>query len=144
MLKVGLILVFSGKIKIGLVFGFCGCHFIGIGLVSVCHFTENGISTPDTAILERTRSGSHRAGDSWPDGDEQPGAQCRGREIIRKHAYLDINVFKLFFIDFGNMLYKYGHERMRVVKSVSPPPPPPPPPPPRSVRERRKSVWSQP
>ena len=30
--------------KIGLVFGFCGCHLIGIGLVSVCHFPKNGIS----------------------------------------------------------------------------------------------------
>ena len=29
-LKVGLILVFFGRIKIGLVFGFCRCHFIGI------------------------------------------------------------------------------------------------------------------
>ena len=35
--------------KIGLVFGFCGCHFIGIGLISVCHFPENGISRPDRA-----------------------------------------------------------------------------------------------
>ena len=26
-------------------FGFCGCHFIGIGLVTVCHFPENGISS---------------------------------------------------------------------------------------------------
>ena len=47
MLKFGLILVFFGRIEIGLVFGFCGCHFIGIGLVSVCHFPENGISRPD-------------------------------------------------------------------------------------------------
>ena len=31
--------------KIGLVFGFYSGHFIGIGLVSVCHFSENGIST---------------------------------------------------------------------------------------------------
>ena len=30
--------------QIDLVFGFCGCTFIGIGLVSVCHFSENGIS----------------------------------------------------------------------------------------------------
>ena len=43
-LKFGLMLVFFGRIKIGLVFGFCGCHFIGIGLVSVCHFPESGIS----------------------------------------------------------------------------------------------------
>ena len=35
------------RIKIGLVFGFCGCHFIGIGLVSVCHFPESGISSSD-------------------------------------------------------------------------------------------------
>ena len=33
------------KKKIGLVFGFRGCHFIDIGLVSVCHFPESGIST---------------------------------------------------------------------------------------------------
>ena len=45
LLKFGLMLVFFGRIKIGLVFGFCGCHFIGIGLVSVCHFPENGISS---------------------------------------------------------------------------------------------------
>ena len=30
--------------KIGLVFGFCGFHIIGIGLVSVCDFPENDIS----------------------------------------------------------------------------------------------------
>ena len=45
LLQVGLILIFFGRIKIGLVFGFCSCHFIGIGLVSVCHFPENGISS---------------------------------------------------------------------------------------------------
>ena len=33
--------------KIGLVFGYCGCHFIGIGLVSVSHFPENDISSVD-------------------------------------------------------------------------------------------------
>ena len=43
MLKFGLMLVFFGRIKIGLVFGFCGCYFIGIGLVLVCHFPENDI-----------------------------------------------------------------------------------------------------
>ena len=31
--------------RIDLAFGFCGCHFIGIGLVSVYHFPENGISS---------------------------------------------------------------------------------------------------
>ena len=36
-----------GRIKIGLVVGFCGCHFIGIGLVSDYHFPESGISTPN-------------------------------------------------------------------------------------------------
>ena len=35
-----------GRIKIGLVFGFSGCHFIGIGLVSVCNFPENVICRP--------------------------------------------------------------------------------------------------
>ena len=44
-LKFGSILVFFGRIKICLVFGFYGCHSINIGLFSVCHFPENGIST---------------------------------------------------------------------------------------------------
>ena len=52
LLKVGLILVFVGRIKIGLVFGFCGCHFIGIGLVLVCHFPESGISSLDVRSAE--------------------------------------------------------------------------------------------
>ena len=30
--------IFFGRKKIGLVFGFRGCCFIGIGLVFVCHF----------------------------------------------------------------------------------------------------------
>ena len=38
-----------GRIKIGLVFGFCGCHFIGIGLVLVCHLPENDISSWERA-----------------------------------------------------------------------------------------------
>ena len=50
MLKFGLILVFFGRIKIGLVFGLCGCHFIGIGLVLVCHFSENDISSPELPL----------------------------------------------------------------------------------------------
>ena len=46
-------LAFSGRIKIGLVFGFRGCYFIDIGLVLVCHFPESGISsTPLTMSLE--------------------------------------------------------------------------------------------
>ena len=44
LLKVGLVLVFFDRRKICLVFGFCGCHFIGIGLALVCHFPESGIS----------------------------------------------------------------------------------------------------
>ena len=36
--------IFFGRIKIGLVFGFRGCCFIGIGLVLVCNFPESGIS----------------------------------------------------------------------------------------------------
>ena len=40
-------IVFFGRVKLGLAFGFCGCHFIGIGLVLVCHFPENGISSQD-------------------------------------------------------------------------------------------------
>ena len=47
-LKFGKLMVFFGKIKIGLVFGFRGCYFIGIGLVLVCHFPETGISNADT------------------------------------------------------------------------------------------------
>ena len=34
------------------VFCFCDCHFIGIGLVSACHFPENGIPT----VYERPKS----------------------------------------------------------------------------------------
>ena len=54
LLKVGLILVFVGRIKIGLVFGFCGCHFIGIGLVLVCHFPESGISSAECMMVQMT------------------------------------------------------------------------------------------
>ena len=36
--------------KIGLVFGFCGFHFIGIGLISVCDFPENDISILNTSF----------------------------------------------------------------------------------------------
>ena len=38
-------LVFFDRIKICLVFGFYGCNFIGIDLVSICHFPQNGISS---------------------------------------------------------------------------------------------------
>ena len=61
MLKVGLILVFFGRMKVGLVFGFCGCHFIGIGLVLVCHFPESGISSCDvTPVRDRFQPGGKR------------------------------------------------------------------------------------
>ena len=36
------------QMKICLVFGFRGCYFIGISLVSVCHFPESDISSTDT------------------------------------------------------------------------------------------------
>ena len=35
LVKIWLNMGIFGRIKIGLVFGFCSCHFIGIGLVSV-------------------------------------------------------------------------------------------------------------
>ena len=35
LVKIWLNIVIFGRIKIDLVFGFCSCHFIGIGLVSV-------------------------------------------------------------------------------------------------------------
>ena len=35
LVKIWLNIGIFGRIKIGLVFGFCSCHFIGIGLVSV-------------------------------------------------------------------------------------------------------------
>ena len=44
LLKIWLIIGIFRQNKIGLVFGFCGCHFIGIGLVSIFHFPENRIS----------------------------------------------------------------------------------------------------
>ena len=55
-IKFGKILVFFVKIRIGLVFGFCGCHFIGIGLVLVCHFPESGISNLHNPFDLRSRS----------------------------------------------------------------------------------------
>ena len=45
LVKIWLNIGILGQNKIGLVFGFCVCHFIGIGLVSVCHFPENDISS---------------------------------------------------------------------------------------------------
>ena len=51
LLKIWLIIFLFGRFKTGLVFGFCGCHFIGIGLVSVCHFPENDISNSDICII---------------------------------------------------------------------------------------------
>ena len=44
LVKIWLNIGILGQNKIGLVFGFCVCHFIGIGLVSVCHFPESDIS----------------------------------------------------------------------------------------------------
>ena len=96
LLKFGLILVFFGRIKIGLVFGFCGCHFIGIGLISVCHFPESGISNTD---LNTRRSGevmplhthlnTRRGGvgaapvwsGRWRRGRTGPGSPGRGRGV---------------------------------------------------------------
>ena len=49
--KIWLNIGILGRIKVGLVFGFCVCHFIGIGLVSVCHFPENDISTSYPRII---------------------------------------------------------------------------------------------
>ena len=56
-----------GQNKIGLVFGFCVCHFIGIGLVSVCHFPENDISSVDCLppSLAGNRSGTEPQRTSW-------------------------------------------------------------------------------
>ena len=51
LVKIWLHIGILGQNKIVLVFGVCVCHFIGIGLVSVCHFPENDVSTvhrPDT------------------------------------------------------------------------------------------------
>ena len=49
-----------GQNKIGLVFGFCGCHFIGIGLVSVCHFPENDISSTHHVVSFKCLGKSQR------------------------------------------------------------------------------------
>ena len=85
LLKFGLILVFFGRIKIGLVFGFCGCHFIGIGLVSVCHFPENGISI----------------GVSFPRGSPGPSPPTSG---IISPALLSITIQTLLtFLQSGNI-----------------------------------------
>ena len=59
LVKIWLNIGILGQNKIGLVCGFCVCHFIGIGLVSVCNFPENDISSPDstrtTAARQRPR-----------------------------------------------------------------------------------------
>ena len=49
--KIWLNIGILGQNRIGLVFDFCVCHFIGIGLVSVCHFPENDISNTLTPSL---------------------------------------------------------------------------------------------
>ena len=36
--------IFFGRMKIGLVFRLCGCSIIGMGLILVCNFPENGIT----------------------------------------------------------------------------------------------------
>ena len=50
LLKIWLNIGIFRQNEIGLVFGFCGGHFIGIGLVLVCHFPENDISTTHYTI----------------------------------------------------------------------------------------------
>ena len=50
LVKIWLNIGIWGQNKIGLVFGFCVCHFIGIGLVSVCHFPENDI--PSSYLMQ--------------------------------------------------------------------------------------------
>ena len=54
LVKIWLSIGIFGRIKIGLVFGFCGYHLIGIGLVLVCHFPENDISNryPFLEVIE--------------------------------------------------------------------------------------------
>ena len=54
LVKIWLNIGILGPNKIGLVFGFCVCHFIGIGLVSVCHFPENDISSSNHVIIHST------------------------------------------------------------------------------------------
>ena len=62
LVEIWLILVFLGRIEVGLVFAFCGCHFIGIDLVSVCIFlkmisldgTGAGFARPTVPHLSRT------------------------------------------------------------------------------------------
>ena len=54
LVKIWLNIAIFGRIKIGLVFGFCSCHFIGIGLVLVCNFSEN-----DTSIADAKRKTAH-------------------------------------------------------------------------------------
>ena len=61
LVKIWLNIGILGQNKIGLVFGFCVCHFIGIGLVSVCHFPENDISrTNATPAIRAPYTANHR------------------------------------------------------------------------------------
>ena len=53
LVKIWLNIGIFGIIKICLVFGFCSCHFIGIGLVSVLNFYENDISSANHVCYMR-------------------------------------------------------------------------------------------
>ena len=50
--KIWLNIGIFGRMKIGLVFGFCDWHFIGIGLVLVYHFPENDISSRYSGLVD--------------------------------------------------------------------------------------------
>ena len=51
LVKIWLNISILTDLQIGLVFGFCNSHFIGIGLVSVCHFSENGTSSRYAVVV---------------------------------------------------------------------------------------------
>ena len=79
-----------GRIKIGLVFGFCGCHFIGIGLVLVCYFPENDSSTANFNPLSPSPSGVSSGHERWrypridPFWQHHTGKRSAGSSL-RKH-----------------------------------------------------------
>ena len=61
LLKIWLTIGIFRQNKIGLGFGFRGCNFIGIGLVSLCHFPKSGISSSQ-GLGGRRRDGSQVIG----------------------------------------------------------------------------------
>ena len=81
LLKIWLNIGIFWQNKIGFVFGFWSCHFIGIGLVSVCNFYEN-----DTSSCRSKTAG--RKGSLW-----HKVATTMKWETIEQHSFENFGLF---------------------------------------------------